>query len=44
MLLFETFFSTVVKDISAEICAASKGIYLEPQCVFFGVSDYKFPS
>ena len=36
-------FSTTVKDISAEMCAASKGIYWEPQCVFCGVSDYKSP-
>ena len=33
-------FSTTVKDISAEICAASKGIYWEPQCLFCGVSDF----
>lgn len=41
MLFIETLFSTMVKDTSAEMCAASEEIYLEAQCIFCRVSDYK---
>lgn len=41
MLFIETLFSIMVKDTSAEMCAASEEIYLEAQCIFCRVSDYK---